>query len=380
VSRIRHGLRSGHMTGNKTRVAVVFGGRSSEHAISCVSAGSVLSYLDQERYEVVPVGITTHGAWVLGTADPRELVIADRALPAVDAAGTALALPGDPTRGGLVILDPDRAGEVFSRVDVVFPVLHGPFGEDGTIQGLLEMAGVPYVGAGVLASAAGMDKEFTKKLLAADGLPIGDLVVLRPGAATLTAEQRDRLGLPVFVKPARAGSSVGITRVTEWSALDRAIAVAREHDPKVLVEAAVPGREVEVGVLEYPDGRVLASVPAEIRIVGGGGVSPEFYDFEAKYLDDVCEFDIPAKLDDEVTERVRELAVAAFRALDGQGLARVDFFVGPAGELTVNEVNTMPGFTPISMYPRAWAVTGVDYPTLLTTLVETALARGVGLR
>ncbi len=279
-----------------------------------------------------------------------------------------------------MILDPDRAGEVFSRVDVVFPVLHGPFGEDGTIQGLLEMAGVPYVGAGVLASAAGMDKEFTKKLLAADGLPIGDLVVLRPGAATLTAEQRDRLGLPVFVKPARAGSSVGITRVTDWSALDRAIAVAREHDPKVLVEAAVPGREVEVGVLEYPDGRVLASVPAEIRIVGGGGVSPEFYDFEAKYLDDVCEFDIPAKLDDEVTERVRELAVAAFRALDGQGLARVDFFVGPAGELTVNEVNTMPGFTPISMYPRAWAVTGVDYPTLLTTLVETALARGVGLR
>jgi D-alanine-D-alanine ligase len=380
VSRIRHGLRSGHMTGNKTRVAVVFGGRSSEHAISCVSAGSVLSYLDQERYEVVPVGITTHGAWVLGTADPRELVIADRALPAVDAAGTALALPGDPTRGGLVILDPDRAGEVFSRIDVVFPVLHGPFGEDGTIQGLLEMAGVPYVGAGVLASAAGMDKEFTKKLLAADGLPIGDLVVLRPGVATLTAEQRDRLGLPVFVKPARAGSSVGITRVTDWSALDRAIAAAREHDPKVLVEAAVPGREVEVGVLEYPDGRVLASVPAEIRIVGDGGVSPEFYDFEAKYLDDVCEFDIPAKLDDEVTERVRELAVAAFRALDGQGLARVDFFVGPAGELTVNEVNTMPGFTPISMYPRAWAVTGVDYPTLLTTLVETALARGVGLR
>ncbi len=380
MSRIRHGLRSGHMTGNKTRVAVVFGGRSSEHAISCVSAGSVLSYLDQERYEVVPVGITTHGAWVLGTADPRELVIADRALPAVDAAGTALALPGDPTRGGLVILDPDRAGEVFSRIDVVFPVLHGPFGEDGTIQGLLEMAGVPYVGAGVLASAAGMDKEFTKKLLAADGLPIGDLVVLRPGVATLTAEQRDRLGLPVFVKPARAGSSVGITRVTDWSALDRAIAVAREHDPKVLVEAAVPGREVEVGVLEYPDGRVLASVPAEIRIVGDGGVSPEFYDFEAKYLDDVCEFDIPAKLDDEVTERVRELAVAAFRALDGQGLARVDFFVGPDGEPTVNEVNTMPGFTPISMYPRAWAVTGVDYPTLLTTLVETALARGIGLR
>jgi D-alanine-D-alanine ligase len=368
------------MTGHRARVAVVFGGRSSEHAISCVSAGSVLSFLDQDRYEVVPVGITSHGAWVLGTSDPRELVIADRALPAVDGSGTALALPGDPTRGGLVVLERDRAGEVFSHVDVVFPVLHGPFGEDGTIQGLLEMAGVPYVGAGVLASAAGMDKEFTKKLLAADGLPIGDLVVLRRDIPTLTPQQRERLGLPVFVKPARAGSSVGISKVVDWAALDAAIAVAREHDPKVLVEAAVVGREIECGVLEYPDGRVAASVPAEIRIVGGGGVRPEFYDFEAKYLDDVCEFDIPAKLDDDVADRVREMAVAAFRALDGQGLARVDFFLTPAGELIVNEVNTMPGFTPISMFPRAWAVTGVDYPTLLTTLVETALARGVGLR
>jgi len=270
------------------------------------------------------------------------------------------------------VLDPERASEVFSGVDVVFPVLHGPFGEDGTIQGLLEMAGIPYVGAGVLASAAGMDKEFTKKLLAADGLPIGDLVVLRPGAVTLTEDQRERLGLPVFVKPARAGSSVGITRVTEWAGLDAAVAAAREHDPKVLVEAAVVGREVECGVLELPDGSVRASVPAEIRIVGGA----EFYDFESKYLDDVCEFDIPAKLDDAVAERLRELAVAAFRALDGQGLARVDFFVGPAGELTVNEVNTMPGFTPNSMFPRMWAASGVTYPELVDRLIASALASG----
>jgi D-alanine-D-alanine ligase len=366
----------------KVRVAVVFGGRSSEHAISCVSAGAVLTHLDRERFEVVPVGITRDGAWVLGTSDPRELVISDRALPSVDAGGTALALPGDPTRGGLVVLDPDRAGEVFSGVDVVFPVLHGPFGEDGTIQGLLEMAGVPYVGAGVLASAVSMDKEFTKKLLAAEGIPVGDLVVLRPGTATLTAAQRDRIGLPAFVKPARAGSSVGITRVTDWADLDDAIALAREHDPKVLVEAAVVGREVECAVLELPDGSVQASVPAEIRIVGttAAGATPDFYDFEAKYLDDVCEFDIPAKLDDDVAERLRAMAVDAFRAVDGQGLARVDFFVGPDGELTVNEVNTMPGFTPISMYPRAWAVTGVDFATLCATLVETALARGTGLR
>jgi D-alanine-D-alanine ligase len=180
----------------------------------------------------------------------------------------------------------------------------------------------------------------------------------------------------VFVKPARAGSSLGITRVTAWDDLDAAVATARRHDPKVLVEAAIVGREIECAVLERPDGTVVSSLPAEIRIVGEAA----FYDFDAKYLDDVCEFDVPAKLDDDVAEQLREMAVATFRALDGQGLARVDFFVGPDGDITVNEINTMPGFTPISMYPRAWAVTGVDYPTLLTTLIETALARGVGLR
>ncbi|HEX4251634.1 MAG TPA: D-alanine--D-alanine ligase family protein [Pseudonocardia sp.] len=366
----------------RIRVAVVFGGRSSEHAISCVSAGSVLGHLDRERFEVVPVGITREGGWVLGRDDPEALSIRNRELPAVDATGAALALPADPTRGGLVSLDPGHAGELLSAVDVVFPVLHGPYGEDGTIQGLLELAGTPYVGAGVLASAAGMDKEFTKKLMAAEGLPVGDLVVLRPGTATLTDAQRDRLGLPVFVKPARAGSSVGITKVDDWAGLEAAIATAREHDPKVLVEAAVVGREVECGVLEFPDGSVRASVAAEIRLVGTGadGSAPEFYDFEAKYLDEVCEFDIPAKLDDATSDQVREMAVAAFQALDGQGLARVDFFVTEDGSVVVNEVNTMPGFTPISMYPRMWAVTGMDYPALLSTLIETALARGTGLR
>lgn len=365
------------MSPRKVRVAVVFGGRSGEHAISCVSAGSVLAHLDRERFDVIPVGITTDGAWVLGGSDPAALQIRDRELPAVDAGGTALALPGDPTRGGLVRLDPGRAGEVLGRVDVAFPVLHGAFGEDGTLQGLLEMAGIPYVGSGVLASAVGMDKEFAKKLLAADGLPVGDHVTLRPGTATVTDQQRERLGLPVFVKPARAGSSIGITKVTDWADLGAAIETARRTDPKVLVEAAVPGREIECGVLEFPDGRVQASLPAEIRIMAEGVT---WYDFDAKYLDDACEFDIPAKLDDEVTEQVRAMAVAAFRALDCQGLARVDFFVRAGGALAVNEVNTMPGFTPISMYPRMWAVTGVDYPSLLTTLIETAIARGTGLR
>ncbi|MFN2494350.1 MAG: D-alanine--D-alanine ligase family protein [Pseudonocardiaceae bacterium] len=366
------------MAERKLRVAVVFGGRSSEHAISCISASSVLTQLDRERFDVLPVGISRAGAWVLGTSEPAELAIRGRRLPAVDGDGAALVLPGDPTRPELVFLAGERRGELLSRVDVVFPVLHGPFGEDGTIQGLLELAGLPYVGSGVLASAGGMDKEFTRKLLRAEGLPVTDAVVLRGGTATLTTEQRERLGLPVFVKPARAGSSMGITKVVDWAELPAALAIARAIDPKVLVEAAVTGREIECGALEFPDGRVEASLPAEIRVVAED--SAGWYDFDAKYLDDACEFDIPAKLDDDVTARVRAMTISAFRALDCQGLARVDFFIGSAGSLTINEINTMPGFTPISMYPRMWAVTGVDYPTVLSTLIDTAVARGTGLR
>ncbi len=363
------------MTQRKTRVAVVFGGRSTEHGISCVSAGSVLAHLDRERFEVLPVGITPEGAWVLGTDDPKALEIRDRRAPEV-AGGRALALPGDPTRSDLVLLDQGRGGEVLSSVDVVFPVLHGAFGEDGTIQGLLEMADVPYAGAGVLCSAVSMDKEYTKKLLAAEGLSVGTYEVLRRDQATLDPAQRDRLGLPVFVKPARAGSSLGITRVTDHADLDAAIAEARRTDPKVIIESGVTGREVECGVLEFPDGRVEASQPAELRVTGGA----QFYDYESKYLDDVTEFDIPAKLDDAVIETLRESAVTAFRALECQGLARVDFFVTADGGVVVNEVNTMPGFTSISLYPRMWAHSGIDYSTLLSTLIDTAVARGTGLR
>lgn len=363
------------MTQRKTRVAVVFGGRSSEHGISCVSAGSVLKHLDPARFEVVPVGITRQGAWVLGTDNPKELEIKDRVEPEV-APSAAVALPGDPTRKDLVLLDPGKGGEVLSGVDVVFPVLHGAFGEDGTIQGLLEMAEVPYAGAGVLSSAVCMDKEFSKKLLVAEGLDVGPYEVLRPGQATLDQRQRERLGLPLFVKPARAGSSVGITRVTDFAELDAAITEARRSDPKVIIESAITGREVECGVLEFPDGRVEASQPAELRITGDA----QWYDYESKYLDDVTEFDIPAKIGDEAIERVRTAAVTAFRALDCQGLARVDFFVTDEGRPIVNELNTMPGFTPISLFPRMWAHTGVDYTALLTTLIDTALARGTGLR
>ncbi|HET6504411.1 MAG TPA: D-alanine--D-alanine ligase family protein [Amycolatopsis sp.] len=362
------------MSARKTRVAVVFGGRSTEHAISCVSAGSVLAQLDPERFEVVPIGITPDGGWVLAAGDSKSLEIRGRELPSVSD-GRALVLAGDPTLRELVSVEP---GETLGGVDVVFPVLHGAFGEDGTIQGLLEMAGIPYVGAGVLASAAAMDKEYAKKLLAAEGLPVGRYASIRRGQSTLEDADRERLGLPVFVKPARAGSSVGISKVTDWADLDAAVALARETDPKVLVEAAVAGKEVECGVLEFPDGRVEASLPAEIRMLSED--SGAWYDFETKYIGDDAELDIPAKLDDAVTEALRALAVRAFQALDCQGLARVDFFVGEDGEPTINEVNTMPGFTPTSAYPKMWQVTGMDFRTLLSTLVDTALARGTGLR
>ncbi|MDD7964407.1 D-alanine--D-alanine ligase family protein [Actinomycetospora lemnae] len=364
---------------HRPRVVVLFGGRSSEHKISCLSAGSVLAHLDRERYDVLPVGITPAGAWVLGPTDPAELRLRGRELPEVTS-GRPVALPAD-TRRELVALDD---GASLGRVDVVVPVLHGPGGEDGTVQGLLESAGVPYVGAGVLASAASMDKDVTKRLLRDAGLAVGDAVVLtpdRPGGTDLTAAERERLGLPVFVKPARAGSSVGITRVTDWAGLDAAIATARREDPKVLVEAAIVGREIECGVLEHPDGRVEASVPAEIRVVGGDA---GWYDFDTKYLDDACELDVPAKLDDEVAETVRTRAIEVFRTMGVEGLARVDFFLTgdvetqrsgarPSWRLLVNELNTMPGFTATSLYPRMWATAGIDYPTLLTTLVETAL-------
>jgi D-alanine-D-alanine ligase len=364
----------------RVRVAVVFGGRSNEHAISCVSAGSILRNLDPERFDVVAIGITPDGSWVLTDGNPDALAITNRQLPGVSSeSGTELALAADPRRAGqLVSLSPGGA-EVLASVDVVFPVLHGPYGEDGTIQGLLELAGLPYVGAGVLASAAGMDKEFTKKLIVAEGLPVGAYEVLRPSQSTLDTGLRERLGLPVFVKPARGGSSIGVSRVTSWDELPAAVAHARQHDPKVIVETAVIGRELECGVLEFPDGTVQASTVGEIRVAGVRGREDSFYDFATKYLDDAAELDVPAKVDDDVSDAVRELAIRAFRAIDCQGLARVDFFLTDDGPI-INEVNTMPGFTTISMYPRMWAASGVDYPTLVATMVETALARGTGLR
>ena len=365
------------MSRRRTRLAVVFGGRSTEHAISCISAGSILGAVDRERYEVVAVGITPEGRWVLAPDDPALLALSGRELPSVKD-GQAVALPGDPTVAALVPLE-DGPG-VLGSVDVVFPVLHGPYGEDGTIQGLLELAGVPYVGSGVLASAAAMDKAVAKKLLSAAGIAVAPAVVVRAARWAddprgVTEEVR-ALALPVFVKPARGGSSIGITRVGDLADLGPAVEDALRCDPKVLVEAAVSGREVECGILEDADGRPQASVPAEVRLVG----DHEFYDFEAKYLDTATELDVPADLPADVTERLQAMARTAYDALDCEGLARVDFFVGPDHELTVNEVNTMPGFTPTSMFPRMWAASGVAYPDLVDRLVQAALRRGTGLR
>jgi D-alanine-D-alanine ligase len=355
----------------KIRVAVVFGGRSTEHAISCVSAGSILGALDPAEFEVVPVGITREGSWVLTAGDPAALAISGRSLPEVTG-GTEVAL----TRQELVVLDPASGVQALTSVDVVFPALHGAYGEDGTIQGLLEMAGIPYVGANVFASAAAMDKEFTKKLAAAEGIPTGPYAVLRAGQE-LSDVDKERLGLPLFVKPSRAGSSYGISKVKDWSELDAAIAKARAIDPKVLVEAAIVGREVECGVLESEAGGAPeASVLAEVRVVAPGH---EFYDFEAKYLGDECEYDIPANLPEGVTKRIQELAKRTFTAIDCAGLARVDFFVSGDLEVYLNEINTMPGFTSTSMFPRMWAASGLDYPKLVSRLIRTALRRGSGL-
>jgi D-alanine-D-alanine ligase len=364
---------------SKIRVAVVFGGRSSEHAISCLTAGSVMAAIDKDRYEIVPVGIARDGRWVL--ASGQRLAVEGGRLPEVDGEGQALALPFDQAGGGLVVIEPGQVPRALGDVDVVLPLLHGPYGEDGTIQGLLELAGVRYVGAGVLASAASMDKAFMKVIWEGAGLPVGPHVVV--GDRRWRRERKrvldeiKELGWPVFVKPARAGSSMGITRVDAEADLEAAVEVAREHDPKVIVEAAIEGREIECGVLEgLDDGPAEASLPAEVRV----GAGHDYYDFEAKYLDEGLRLDIPPDLPAAVIEEVRKLAVQAFEALDCEGLARVDFFYTPDGRVILNEINTMPGCTPASAFPKMWAATGLDYPALVDRWIRTAMARPIGLR
>ena len=380
----------------KIRVAVVFGGRSTEHAVSCASAGLILSAIDPERYEVLPIGIATDGRWVLTSGDPARLALSAGSSPptveSVAVAGGEIT-PRTGAGGGLQVSGPDSVPRDLGSVDVVFPLLHGAYGEDGTIQGLLEMTGTRYVGAGVLASAAGMDKEYMKLLLAARGLPVGRYVVVRDrdwrapgsdlGSSSGLAERKRvldeiaELGWPVFVKPARGGSSIGITRVSGFEELEPAIEAARAHDPKVLVEAAVDGIEVECAVLEGIDGEPPeASVPGQVIVDPGS----EFYDFEAKYLASATTMRIPAPVPSEAASEIQRLACAAFDAISCEGLARVDFFCTPGGKILVNEINTMPGMTPASGFPMMWAASGLPLPQLVDRILQTALRKRPGLR
>ena len=347
---------------NRIRVAVILGGRSSEHSISCLSAQSIVAALDPIRYDVTAVGIDRDGRWVCANDGGLGILEQDGALPEISAAAPSA----------------DVAASL--AVDVVFPVLHGPWGEDGTVQGLLETFAVPYVGSGVLSSSVSMDKGFMKMALDDAGLDAGSYVVVTDRRWRSEPESvlhdLNRLGLPVFVKPARGGSSLGIAKVHRMDALREAIESARRHDPRVIVEAAVGGaREIECGVLVDADGVPHASRCAEIIVSD----RHEFYDFEAKYLDDSATLVVPADLPAGVETQVRQMAVRAFEALDCDGLARVDFFVRPDGSIVINEVNTMPGFTSISMFPRMWAATGVSYPELVDRLVSDALRKGTGL-
>ncbi len=355
----------------KIKVAVIFGGRSGEHQVSLVSARGIMAAIDRDKYEVLPIGITLEGQWIAG-GDPM------RALQSGLTEGDSqpAALLGDPSQHGLLRLEEQeqtlRAARL-AEVDVVFPVLHGPYGEDGTIQGLLELANLPYVGAGVLGSALGMDKIVQKTVLRAHGLPVAAfLPILRKTWETepeaVMARIVEQLGLPCFVKPANLGSSVGISKARDEAGLAAALDVAARYDRRLLAERAVDAREIEVSVLGNDD--PIASVPGEIIPCN------EFYDYEAKYIADDSELLVPAPISDELAAHIQAMAVQAFKAIDGAGMARADFFLERGTyRIFVNELNTIPGFTPISMYPRLWQASGISYGELVDRLIELALER-----
>ena len=399
-------------TDRRTRVAVLFGGRSSEHTISCATAGGVLAAIDRDRFDVVPIGITREGAWVLEDDDAAKFALDRSKLPEVIDNGTRVHLPDSALHRELsvsyvssaptgVVPDGDELAsgadpraealaETTERrslgdIDVVLPLLHGPYGEDGTVQGALELIDLPFVGSSVLAAAVAMDKHYAKIVLREAGLRVAEGFTVRAlewndgegdGADRVRGRIVDELGFPAFVKPARAGSSVGVSKVADEGGIDEAMRVAFGEDDHVLVEAGVPGREVEIAVLQSrPGERARASVAGEIVLT-----EAEFYDFATKYLDApgadlVC----PADLGEGRLDEMRELGVRAFEALGCAGLARVDFFLGDDG-FVVNEVNTMPGFTPISMFPKCWQESGMTYPELITELIEVALAHAEARR
>jgi D-alanine-D-alanine ligase len=350
----------------RKRVGIVFGGRSGEHEVSLQSARSIYAALDKEKYEPVLLGVDKEGAWHLGADASFFLNASDPKRIALDGAAPVVVPAGGGRETALAVKDPE-SGIVRGRVDVFFPIIHGTFGEDGSLQGLLRLLDAPFVGASVLGSAVGMDKDVMKRLLRAAGLPTARFVVLRSAGGDLGAVARE-LGLPVFVKPANLGSSVGITKVTRAADLEAAVLHALRFDRKVLVEEAVPGREIEVAVLGDDD--PAASVCGEIV------PQREFYSYDAKYVDEQgALLRIPAPLEPETSDRIRAMAVRTFQVLECEGMARVDFFLRPDGEPVVNEINTLPGFTRISMYPKLWEATGLPYPRLLDRLIELAIER-----
>ncbi len=355
---------------NKKRIGIVFGGRSGEHEVSLMSAASISEAIDKEKYDVVPIYITKQGKWLPPSS--AEAVLASGKL--IDEE-ERVAIVGDPTYEYLVRLTKEHegAGLPDGKVDVIFPVLHGTYGEDGTIQGLLELANIPYVGAGVMASAVGMDKEMMKDIFRAKGLPVVDYVVIRrsqwehdPDKVFEQVEQS--LTYPVFVKPSNLGSSVGISKVKSDKQLREALDTACLYDRKVLIEAGVECREIECSVLGNE--RPIASEVGEIIPAN------EFYDYEAKYFDNSTKLDIPAKINSEVKDRVKFLSIEAFAALDCSGMARVDFFLcKKTGKLFLNELNTIPGFTKMSMYPRLWKASGLNYKDLIDKLLDLAVKK-----
>jgi len=338
----------------KIRLGVIFGGRSGEHEVSLRSAESILKSIDRSKYDVVPIGITAEGRW-LASKSAMTLLPAKEAIQKTLTAGEAITLPAEPAAQGMV--------------DVIFPVLHGTFGEDGTIQGLLELANLPYVGAGVLGSAVGMDKDVMKRLLRQAGLPIVDYWTVRKSDMDSFAENRSSsLPYPLFVKPANLGSSVGISKVHGPEGLRAALAMAAEYDRKIVVEKGVDAREIEVSVLGNDD--PIASVPGEII------PSREFYDYDAKYVNEDSRLLIPAPLAGEKVKDAQQMAISAFKCLECSGMARVDLFLEKStGKFYVNEINTLPGFTAISMYPKLWEASGIPYSELIDRLVALAIDR-----
>jgi D-alanine-D-alanine ligase len=396
----------------KIRVAVVFGGQGPEHSVSCLGAGNTLGAIDRDRYDVIPIGITTDGTWVPVPDRPERLALTGGELPSVESAAASAAHASEGAAGAVSPTSDAGATEerprseegrqrlpaarselagtaVLGDVDVVLPIIHGPFGEDGSLQGLLEMAGVKYVGAGVLASAVGIDKEYMKLIFAGRGLPVVRHVVVRerdwplPGAGEATPESKRvldaiaELGWPLFVKPARGGSSIGTSKASDMGQLHESIELARQFDRKVLVEAAVDGVEIEVSVLEgVAGGPPDTSLPGQMMIEG----EDEFYDFGTKYLDPEDRMAIPAPIPAAAADEIRRLAAEAFEAVSCEGLARVDFFYTADGKILINEINTLPGMTPTSYFQKLWEASGLPFDQLLDRVIQTALAKRPGLR